>query len=351
MSGELKKSDSTWYGTNAQERLLELERSVNSDIGGGERNTSIQNGKSYEIIENEQEASNNTRDNCCFVQAEPCAWLDFLTAVVFTGYCVFIVWLLAHTRENLYYHLLNILVFSFIVIWSIFPWCYTRGMAIFSRQLRLIGVVAVLMTTFTMLTRTAFYQLTSSKDVTIGKNFVVVSLKACIAVFLWAMLAQKRLSLIAIKADKQLIVQVILDSVDIFSLAETLCMSHSSDSAVGKMEPVIQEGTPLEMTIQTFCTLAFVVLWIQVAALGTALDHLAGILQQDPDRVSTTKSVYNIIFQSLSLAFHNIPFLAIRIFVWVQFKVYDIGFIAKNVMAIIFGIAELRYSVILGYNP
>ena len=129
-------------------------------------------------------------------------------------------------------------------------------------------------------------------------------------------------------------------------------MISLSPTDMGKNIPVhlIQEGSPLEIAIQTFCTLAFLVLWIQVASLGTVLDQLASIFQLSAENINLKKSVYNIILQLLSLIFHNIPFLAIRIFVWVLYKEYDIGFIAKNVMAIIFGIGEIRYSVLFGYD-
>lgn len=330
------------YGTDARTRLVELEESGDREDGPTSFSASKEQSQS---IGNGGEKSGSTREKpkCCFIQAEPCAWLDFLTAMLFSSYCVFLIWLLAHTKDNLYFHFLNLVPFFFIVLWSVFPCCYDKRVAISCRQFRMMGVVVVVMSAFTMLTRVAFYHLTDKQ--TIGTNFVVVSLKASIAVFLWAMLARKRFKLIAIKADKNLIVQVILDNVDIFNLVELL--SRDTDIGLGQL---ILEESPLEQTIQTFCTLAFVVLWIQVASLGTALDELSNTFGLTGETNSWIRRVYEIIVQLLSLVFHNVPFLVIRLFVWVHYHKYNIGFIAKNIMAIIFCIGEIRYSAYNGYD-
>ena len=343
MASESRKSKAhcvTLYGADARTRLVELEESVDTD-----REDFSAPKEQSQKMGNEGEKSSSTREKpkCCSIQAEPCAWLDFLTALLFSGYCVFLIWLLAYTKDNLYYHFLNLVPFFFIVLWSVLPCCYDKRVSTLYHQLRMMGLVAVVMSTFTMLTRVAFYHLTDKH--TIGTNFVVVSLKASIAVFLWAMLARKRLSLIAIKADKNIIVQVILDNVDIFNLVEILWWD--SDIGLGELIP---EESPLEKTIQTFCTLAFVVLWIQAASLGTTLDELTASIGLTGETFSRIRRIYEIIVHCLSLLFHNVPFLVVRIFVWVHFHKYNIGFITKNVMAIIFSIGEIRYLALTGYD-
>lgn len=274
------------------------------------------------------------------ITSDGCAWLDVVTALICIAYSMFLIWLLAHVKSNPNYYFLSFIPFFLIAQWSCLPCCYDKRVAVYFQQLRMIGVVTVLMSTFTMLTRTAFYHLDHKP--TIGSEFVVMSLKCSIFVFVWAILAYKRFRPLAIKANKHTIVQVILDNCDIFNLIETL----SQDHGLGKC---ISENSSLENTIQVFGSLAFVILWLE-ASLGKAVDDSTGTFRPTMEGFRSNRSIYNIIVQCISLLFHNIPFLVIRIIVWVYYDVYNICFLAKNLIFIIFCIVEMRFSALAGHD-
>ena len=290
--------------------------------------------------EGERFQRNEQGFSCSNISTDSCGWLDFVTALICIAYSVFLIWLLAHVKDETNYYFLNFVTFFLIVLWSVLPCCYDRRVAVYFQQLRMVGVVAMLMCTFTMLTRTAFYHLKRTQ--TVGPEFVIMSLKCSIFVFVWAMLARKRFRPIAIKANRHTIVLVILDNADIFNLAETL----SQETGLGKS---IAEHSPLENAIQVFGTLAFVILWVE-ASLGKAVDESTKTFKPTMEGVGSNRSIYNIVVQWISLLFHNIPFLVIRIIVWVNYDVYNICFVAKNVMFIIFCVVELRYSALAGHD-
>ena len=112
-----------------------------------------------------------------------------------------------------------------------------------------------------MLTRLAYYHL--SHDQTVGTNFVIISLKANILVFLWNIAARKRFSLAEIRAEKDILTLVILDNVDIFNKIELLA-AHS--------ELGIAEESSLEKAIQSFCSMSFNVVSCE-SAVGLIIEY------------------------------------------------------------------------------
>lgn len=256
------------------------------------------------------------------------------------AYSMFLIWLLVYVKGEPKYYYLSLIPFFLIALWSFFPCCYDKRVAVYFQQLRMVGVVAVLMSTFTMLSRTAFYHLDHKP--TIGSEFVIMSLKCSIFVFIWAMLAYKRFRPLAIKANRHTIIQVILDNCDIFNLIETL----SQDRGLGKC---ISENSSLENAIQVFGTLAFVILWLE-PSLGKAVNESKKAFKPTMEGFGSNRSIYNIIVQWVSLLFNNIPFLVIRIIVWVNYDIYNICFVAKNVIFIIFCVVEMRFSALAGHG-
>ena len=257
--------------------------------------------------------------------------LEVITTVVFLGYSVFLIWLLAYLKGNLYYHLLNLIPFTLIVIPFILLCCVRNDRESFDklllRHLQLVSVVVTLMATFTMLTRLAYYLL--SHDQTIGTNFVIVSLKANILVFLWYIAARKRFSLAEIRAEKDVITRVILDNVDIFNMIELLAVH----SGLG-----IAEESSLEKAMQAFCSMSFVLVTSE-SAMGLILEKEKNSADEQDRR--ELRSNYIIQVQVSSLLLQNIPFFIIRLVMWGQYDLFNLGFLAKNGMAIVFGMADI----------
>lgn len=256
-------------------------------------------------------------------------WLDRITTAIFLAYSIFLVWLLAHLKGNWYYFL-NLIPFFFIVVPTLIICMHNvrkSWLLLALRHFQLAGVVAILISTFTMLSREAYFHL--SHNQTIGTNFVVVSLKASILVFLWQIFARKRFSVTKIKAGKDIITRLVLDGVDIFNMIDILAM-HS--------DLAIAEESPIEKAIQAFCILSFM-LFCYESCIGVFVD------EWNVDETSSDKDNLNHYYQiwvhGTSLLTQNFPFFIIRIVFWIRNGVCNLGFLAKNAMAIVFGIAEI----------
>ena len=189
------------------------------------------------------------------------------------------------------------------------------------------SVITLVMSCFTIFTRKAYYHL--NPENTIGPRFVIFSLQGSIVVILWAFFLQRKFKVKKILKDKDLISRAIFDFVDIFNLAELL----SPDQCIG-VGSFVSENSHTERAIQAFCTMSFFIVFGSfVAALGEDHDYME---QQGGLRRASIFWVH-----SLSVLFQNIPFLVIRIIVWAEYRLYSLGFLAKNVMAIVVCVAQM----------
>lgn len=262
--------------------------------------------------------------NCCENKKWVCT-LNIVTAVLYAVYYAFLVWLLVHLKKNSsYYALISLPLFCDILLFVIFI-CH-RGYQIVVASLqafRVTAVVLTLMSMFTLLTRHAFYHV-SNKEF-IGRNFIIVSLKGSVLVFLWDLLSQRHFNLVQIKKDKDVITRIILDNVDIFNMVEFLVVQSATGSSL------IDEDSPLEKVIQTFCTLSFLICWAETLYVCTT---------EYEGRQHPLRHTFSVVYY-VSVFLQNIPFLIIRVYIWVKYDLYSLGFLVKNLLAIIFGITEI----------
>ena len=254
--------------------------------------------------------------HCCGRKCT-CA-LNVLTAVIYSFYYTFLVWLLSHVESNTnYYALISLPLLCDIMLLVIFIRCHSYDTVVVSLQaFRITAVVLTLMSTFTLLTRHAFYH--ASDNSFIGTNFIIISLKGSVIVFLWDLLSQRNFDMQRIAKDKDVITRIILDNVDIFNMVEVLLM------------PTVAADSTLEKVIQTFCTLSFSICWAETLYVCvTEYEH--------PHPLHLTFSVVYYV----SIFLQNVPFFIIRLYAWIRHDIFSLGFIVKNLLAIVFGMAEI----------
>ncbi len=121
---------------------------------------------------------------------------------------------------------------------------------------------------------------------------------------------------------------MLLDFVDIFNMVEIL----SANECVG-VGSFVSENSSTEISIQAFCTMSFLIIWY---ALNL------NVFEDDSDYSDQQDREPYMLVLSVSVSSQNLPFLVIRIAVWAQYKLYSLGFLMKNFIAIVLYIASVR---------
>ena len=253
------------------------------------------------------------------------------------GYSLYLVWLLAYLKNNNNYWYLSFISF---VCNFVSPCMACYGKEYLNGNLGRIApslsVVLNLMICFTMLTRQAYYHRQS--DEFIGPRYIIISLQGSNIFILLDFLLQREGKLDRLPDYKDALTCMFLDFVDIFNMVEILSVNDCI--RVGSFVP---EESSLEKAIQAFCTMSFLIIWIPldimtVPYLGATVHDALVEAQSDTHQQRSPMTHAEILYTGMiaaSVHHQNLPFLIIRIVVWAQYKLYSLGFLMKNVTAIV----------------
>ena len=264
-----------------------------------------------------------------------------LLHLVFLGYSLYLIWLLAYLKDNNNYWFLSFIpiLFNFAEPFWLLCKAYhnndfqeIREGTFFSKVLPpSYGVVVNLMACFTMLTRQAYYH--RQPDEFVGPRFIILSLQASIILILLDFILERVRNRAHLLDYKDALTRMLLDFLDIFNMVEIL----SVNVCVG-VGSFVSEDSSTEKAIQAFCTMSFVIVlpfW-----------HNTKIMMSEDDEEQHSPRSFGEHLNSkltiLSGFYQNLPFLIIRIVVWVQYKLYSLGFFVKNVTVIVLFIAILH---------
>lgn len=213
------------------------------------------------------------------------------------------------------------------------------------------GVVCILMTSFTILTRVAYYH--HQPDQSIGPRFIIASLQGSIVLILWNFLMQRDECLKHLLNHKDSLTLLLLDFIDIFNMVEPLSESECTRFGV---KPFVSEGSSTETATQIACTTSIWVIW-------KALDIVPLQEGQENETVSTDlETSYNpeasaqhqgvvkrclkmlcsfgcslltVLFTCSSGLLQNLPFFIIRIKLCIQYQLFSLEFLVKNTFNIV----------------
>ena len=264
-----------------------------------------------------------------------------LLHLVCLGYSLYLIWLLAYLKDNNNYWFLSFIPILFNFAEPIWVLCKAyhnndfqeiREGTFFSKVLPpSYGVVVNLMACFTMLTRQAYYH--RQPDEFVGPGFIILSLQASIILILLDFILERVRNRAHLLDYKDALIRIVLDFLDIFNMVEIL----SVNVCVG-VGSFVSEESSTEKAIQAFCTMSFVIVlpfW-----------HYTKIMMSEDDEEQHSPRSFGEHLNSkltiLSGFYQNLPFLIIRIVVWVQYKLYSLGFLVKNVTVIVLFIAILH---------
>ena len=238
------------------------------------------------------------------------------------AYNLYLIWLVAYLKDNPFYWFLSLipLTINLMVIYTA-----KKGPAYFGFRWRLplsLSVVWTLMPCFTMLTRVAYYH--RQPDQLIGPQFIIFSLQGSVILILLDCFIQKEGKVKELLNSKDALTRMLLDFVDIFNMVEIL----SANECVG-LGSFVSEDSSTEKAIQAFCTMSFVIVVYSLDILPTESEthHRAD---------SDVRDFQYSAVLTASCVFQNIPFLVIRIAVWVRYNFFHLGFLVKNALAIFY---------------
>ena len=266
-----------------------------------------------------------------------------LLHLVFLGYSLYLIWLLAYLKDNNNYWFL-----SFIPIlcnfaepfWLLCKAYHNNDFHDIKENLLisydpLFGVVVNLMACFTMLTRQAYYH--RQPDEFVGPRFIILSLQASIILILLDFVLQSVGKQDTLLDYKDALTRMLLDFVDIFNMVEML----SANVCVG-VGSFVSEDSSTERAIQAFCTMSFIIV------LFAGPNTMTVLLKDEEDFLGLTveqlspRTFGEFLYSGITMVsglYQNLPFLVIRIVVWAQYKLYSLGFLVKNVTVIVLSIA------------
>ena len=264
-----------------------------------------------------------------------------LLHLVCVGYSLYLIWLLAYLKDNNNYWFLSLIPIFFNFAEPFWLLCKAyhnndfqeiREGTFFSKVLPpSYGVVVNLMVCFTMLTRQAYYH--RQPDEFVGPRFIILSLQASIILILLDFILERVRNRAHLLDYKDALTRMLLDFLDIFNMVAIL----SVNVCVG-VGSFVSEDSSTEKAIQAFCTMSFVIV------LPFWHNTIIMMSQDDEEKHSTRRfgEILNLKLTILSGFYQNLPFLIIRIVVWVQYELYSLGFFVKNVTVIVLFIAILH---------
>ena len=261
------------------------------------------------------------------------------------GYSLYLIWLLAYLKDNRYYWFVSFIPFVWNLLGPFVELLPKKKLSEEDGNNRSknkilkkpsFGVIFTLIVCFTMLTRVAYYH--RQPDEFIGPRFVIMSLQGSIILIVLNCFLQRACRVKKLLNFKDTLTRMLLDFVDIFNMVEIL----SANECVG-VGSFVSEESSTEKAIQAFCTLSFLIVFTAVVGFGDAFlfGSIDGQVADDIDNTDDTKDherekKLHYFVQLNSFFFQNLPFLVIRIVVWAQYRLYNLGFLLKNVFAIIF---------------
>lgn len=237
--------------------------------------------------------------------------LLFIARVLFTLLCLaynlYLLWLLAaHLKDNRNYWFLSLLVIPFTL-------ASTR---LFSSPS--LSFSFTLMICFTMLSRLAYYH--RHQDDFIGPRFVIASLKGSVILILLGFFLTRDCKMELLLKDKDMVSRAVFDFVDIFNMTEVLSVNEC-----GGLGSFLSEGSSTEMAIQAFCMLSFGI-----------VNGALYVPDREEEISLPVELVQELVLNLASIIHQNVPFLIIRIVIWVRFNTFNLGFVVKNVIATVF---------------
>lgn len=199
-------------------------------------------------------------------------------------------------------------------------------------------LVMVLMTTFTLLTRQAYYY--PSKQ--LESKWVLFACQTSIVPLLFGMLVMYEFKLVGPHQKRSILIITILNFADIWDMVSIL----STDKA-----PFINEETPLEITMQFFCSLSFIIFSVLVFK-NIEKQGLRFMFVNEAPRAQERNEAEGNPRRSIILEFAisnsplyiNIPFLIIRCLVLHYYNFLDFDFLVKNSISVIVLILTLISS-------
>lgn len=198
-----------------------------------------------------------------------------------------------------------------------------------------IMLVIALSTSFTLLTRQAYYHGSSGQ---FESKWVLFSLQISIIPLIVGMFVMFECSLQEIFKNRFIIMIAVLDFADIWDMASML----SPEKA-----PFIKEESPIEIAIQFFCSyslsnVSFFLNKVIVEEYLNIFMRQSNVSQQDQGQFHRAKGNFCTAYAKLSShMIQNIPFLVIRILVLLQYFFVDFDFLAKNVISAILFLASV----------
>lgn len=173
-------------------------------------------------------------------------------------------------------------------------------------------LILVLMTTFTLLTRQAYYHPSSH----IEPKWVLFSIQLSIIPLVLGILVMYECNFFGIYYDKFILMIVILDFADTWAMASLLAQHE---------EPFIKEKSPLEITMQFFCSFSFIIFPVLM------YKNIAKSMIDNEDPAPPAQ----IIVKANSQLNQNIPFFVIRMLILNWYGFLDFDYSTKNVISVI----------------
>ena len=249
-----------------------------------------------------------------------------LLHLVCSGYNFYLIWLLVYLEDNNNYWFLSLIPICSYYLPYLSQLVWTAN---FPELQPSYGVVLSLMTCFTILTRQVYYH--RQPDEFIGPRFIILSLQASIILILLDFVLQRIGHLESLLDYKDVLTRMLLDFVDIFNMVEIL----SVNVCVG-VGSYVSENSSTERAIQAFCTMSFVIVLYRPKSIFMTLNDeiFLGLTEEQHSSGTYGEILYSGITMCSGL-YQNLPFLVIRIVVWVQYNLYNLGYLVKNVIVIV----------------
>ena len=270
-----------------------------------------------------------------------------LLHLVCLGYSLYLIWLLAHLKDNNNYWFLSFIPIGVNLSLIMHRFLHKvrridhfpgigEGTSIYPQPSY--GAVAILMIGFPILTRQAYYH--RQPDEFIGPRFIIISLQASIILILLDFVLEKVGKQESLLDYKDALTRMLLDFVDIFNMVEVL----SVNVCVG-VGSHVSEDSSTERAIQAFCTMSFAIVLYGQDTMSEMMSEMIlqreGKPREDEAGQAFSDTQYSLITR-FSFLLQNIPFLVIRIVVWARYNLYNLGFLMKNVTVIVLFIAILH---------
>ena len=165
-----------------------------------------------------------------------------------------------------------------------------------------------------------------------------VVLKASIGFALLGMAARRSFHCGKIISHMDIITSLLLGNVDIFNLAEILSQLENSE-----ILPLIPKGSAMEICILIACEIAFLIIVLEALmpySLITLDKENVGKLKHNMS-VKQTKEQAIVMVYPYSLFVQNVPFLIIRVLLFVFYDTLQVAFVIKNITSIVLGMLTL----------